>query len=278
MSAPPPTERVEGAPIPLDAPDSIRPGGPGRCLPALSHRRPRRPRGIALLALGAAVVAGLTLTLAVTTDTADTGTNQVDSETALPAMLQISSGSAGPAAYNDAAYGNDCDVLPPGGGYVDDQTAEVTLAPAAVPQTMAAGGRVLYLCLKNLGGSTVTIDSTSVQALTDTETGCSAGEAAVDGSCGSGAGETSSEIRLELYLGPGGGICKTPGSGENVETHVHDGISDSPTDTWSVTIGAGDTRCAVIAAVYLDTLTTPTEQTANRSDATTFKIRYGVSG
>lgn len=219
-------------------------------------------------------------TLAVSTDTAQTGGARIETSGEVAVDLQISTDDAGPAAYGDPAYHDDCDTGPPGGGFAEDQDAAtpIVVVSNAQPQTMASGARVSYVCLRNAASNGVTLTGTAVTDLTDTETACAPGEAAVDASCGSGAGELSSEVRLELYVGPGDGTCRTPASGENVESHAHDGVSGSPTSAWSVAMGPGSTRCAVIAAGYLDTLTTPTEQTANGFDSTSFRLRFEATG
>lgn len=231
----------------------------------------RRTR-IAAVALGAILLSGLVATLAPLTDSAETGTNSIESAADPSSIdLQITENiGAFPATTS-------CQQVP--GGYIENQPA----ATPVVNLTNAVPGTTqrVEVCVRNTGANPATVSDIDVFDLVDVETGCTGDETEVDATCGSsGQGELADQVRLQVVPGPSASTdAGAPCQASQEAIWTIDGVSSAtglaPTSgTW--TLGAGERSCVDVILTYLGS-TTLVQKTENQTDKVSLRIRFNAS-
>lgn len=207
---------------------------------------------LSVMALGAVVtLMGAAGVFAVFTDRATTGTNTISSgERAGAADLKIATATQAPGSAVTCQTFN------------DNLTTGLFSLSGIQPGDPSTSKTI---CLKNAGSSALSI-STSAIDLVDTETGCTGDEQlSGDTTCGSGAGELSTVIRVEIAAGE----CAT-GYG-SVGTHTLAYLSGSPVLTANLASGA---ETCVFFLVDYPTSTSATDVQKAQSDSVSWRFAF----
>ncbi len=232
----------------------------------------QRKRGIALLASGVLLATvSLAGVFAATNDTATTGDLSIESGTASVVDLQIGGNFSTSASH-------DCQ---PGSGtaptYTDDLTTPFFTMTGAGP-TNAAGNEIRYMCIYNNGSVDATMTADFING-TDTETGCSAGEAgAGDTTCGTAgntAGELANDVTVTLTA-VDGDTCAGTVTGPSVSHDMNDTATPLSLKNFGSpdnVLDAGDAACIKVQVDYDDGVSSGTEL-FNQTDKATIQIRY----
>lgn len=174
--------------------------------------------------------------------------------------------------------GVDCDDDPPGGIYEPNQDSGLILleTTGAFPTSGADDGGTAWLCLKNAGGDPAVLSGVTAFNLADSETGCGVVEPSADTTCGSGAGELTSEVQVRVHTSSNGdGTCNSSGASlswaGDLATAASKSFGSPPT------ISAGATRCVRIQAFYDASLVSGSELQANSTDRLAFRLRFEAS-
>lgn len=210
----------------------------------------RRSLLLSVIALGGLVtLMGAAGIFAVFTDRATTGTNTVSSgERPASADLKIAS---------TAQSITDCQT------FQDNLTTGLYTATGAQPGT-SFGAKAI--CLKNAGSATLNLSTTAVD-LTDSETGCTGDEqAAGDATCGSGVGELSPLLFVDVLALD----CST-GSGPPPTSKTLAALGGSPISLGSLASGA---QVCVRVEVRYPGSTPDAETQKAQSDSVTWRFAF----
>ena len=221
---------------------------------ASGGRPVRRPVLISMMALGAVVsLATVSGVFAVFTDRATTGQNSASSRgEAASADLQIAAGT-----LNTTSGATTC------GAYSEDLSTGIISATDMAP---FVGLIQVSVCLKNVGSRDIDL-TTAVIELTDTDTGCTGDENALDSaSCGVGVGELSSNLRVVPFWGD----CTSFGTSLGEPTVAE--LASTPLAT--ATLSVGEVGC-----VYFEVIDVAVgdDVTISQSDTTTWKFAFDAT-
>ncbi len=146
------------------------------------------------------------------------------------------------------------------GAWVDQLVTPVVAAEGVQAGEVVAGPT--RLCLRSRNGA-ATLDARAFDVV-DTETGCSIGEALLDPTCGSGAGELARDVRVRV----GFGRCDRPASnvaGRTLHRLQREAIALGR-------IEAGRVRCVELTVAY-----EPQTSSAARSNTDRVQWRFGFT-